>query len=254
MKRNFSETTKDFTAHSFTLIELLVVIAIIAILAGMLLPALNRARDAAKKSACINNEKQINLSINQYTQDNSDRLPAYDWIGGQWQKLKAYLDMGDDGTHNGDLYYKSHRTAIMICPASAPSAAASRQWKGGGTPTLFITNYSVAGSNDNSVNQKGRNVPWYASYATPNNTRMLGSMDSRAVLFGEQDWVYYADGYGGRARVDWIAPYKTNETRDALSPGYMHNDTTNYAYVDGHVANSPFRSGDVRFSYNWIPY
>ena len=85
------------TRRFFTLIELLVVISIIAILAAMLLPALNSAREKGKQVSCLNKQKQLAMVFHIYAGDANDCLPMKKWIadsiaGGSWfTQIKPYL-------------------------------------------------------------------------------------------------------------------------------------------------------------------
>lgn len=87
--------------RAFTLIELLVVIAIIAILAAILFPVFAQAKEAAKKTHCVNNTKQTNLAALQYASDNDDTLPAHDnngsclYLGAAPGPTCNYPDWGD---------------------------------------------------------------------------------------------------------------------------------------------------------------
>ena len=169
--------------YNFTLIELLVVVAIIGILAAMLLPALSKAKEYAKQIQCVNNLKQIGLSMLNYSENSNGCLPyvpgADQWRRGvQGTDLEFLMQDYTGQTRPSVTIPKSHGTGgIWICPSSPISlnqTADGWQYKSPRSPTGLEAYNAYGGLYSHYRQHEGGTRPFHyrikvfsTPYATP---------------------------------------------------------------------------------------
>ena len=230
--------------RAFTLIELLVSIAIIGILAALLFSAIGTTKYKAKRAACANNLRQINLGLRMYTDDSADKAPpipndtniyipnftAYKKV------MRNYVGLGGVSSSRDTIfacsadtfYYEFSATNQDYIPQSLhdqPAYDYSSYWFNSGTPTRFGTNSpGLAGRNLNSVKQLEKTVlvaemPAFQPWSWHNPKRPLPTGHAWPLFKDAKDNVSFVDGHVNYIKIYWDTAYSPTAAFDP-PPGY----------------------------------
>lgn len=232
----------------FTLIELLVVISIIVILAGLLLPALGKARNRSKLTACTGNLKQLGSAMAMYNGDAQDFFPAA-WNGVNGSKPFISYDrallpyLGRSGADNvWAEYIYNRQIKVFSCPAQPWIPAQS--WVDTNTLTLrsYVINQLGTNANtSNGISGWGRSVK-ITSVRRPSQVIALmeyeASVDSEVSCLGRPSQSCYSGGnYARRGLIGDKSPQFFSLQHNWHESGRWAN---NFLLTDGHAAVLPW--------------